>query len=47
MTRQEIEQKAYDILTGSMEYIGTDDFYIWQEIKKTDTETLKRFIEEE
>lgn len=44
MTRQELEQKAYDMLVESMQYNGTDDKYIWSEIKKASTETLYSFV---
>ena len=45
MTREELEKKAFDILSLSMEYNGEDE-EIWKETKATDSKTLLNFIKE-
>ena len=42
--RRFVEIQAFDIIKGSMEYIGTPEDMVWSEIGDTDTEDLKEYI---
>lgn len=46
MIRQELEQIAYDMISNSMKHNG-NDAEIWQEIQRTDSETLFNYIMEQ
>jgi hypothetical protein len=45
MTRNELEQAAYEIIAASMQYNGMDE-EIWKEIKAASDEDLLAYIEE-
>lgn len=44
--REELEQIAFEMVSGSMEYNG-EDAEIWEEIRRTDSETLFNYIMEQ
>lgn len=46
MTRHQLEEAAYDVLSLSMEY-GGEDADIWKEIETTPTDQLIAFLEDE
>lgn len=46
MTRKELANKAFEIISSDMQYIELSDNEIWKAIAETDDKSLLTFLEE-